>query len=577
VNSKEDWLREVRRSVLFQEDGKESALGVTIRNGVTFLINGKSDGNAVHDAGTQIMSGLLGALLHPGPRHSLVVGLGTGSTAGWLGAIPSMERVDVVELEAAVLKVAELCAPVNRDVLRNPKVQITIGDARETLLTTRQQYDLIVSEPSNPYRAGVASLYTSEYYRAAVNRLRSGGLFLQFVQAYEVDSTTIRTIYATFATAFHYVETWQTNQGDLLFIGSSSPIAKDSGRLRERIAEPPFAGALASAWGVKDVEGVLAYFVADAAFAEELLRAGAPAVNTDDRNVIEFSFGRAVGKPMNSVIPQLREAAHRHGHDRPTVAGTVDWRRVDEQNLSIGLLLDAPPAVYGFLDDAQRKTAAALTAYVNGNIGDAVASWSPPSVDAANITELAAIADMLGWAQDAQATEYIDRLALTNAAEATLLRAMALARRGFFADAAAAFEIAYQEFRKQPWAIVPVFQNSFPIAEYVAAQDPTGAFARQIYSAIEQPFSVYTFEAERRKTLLALGKLIDGVTYSELTRRALTLFEPNVPWDRDFLQTRYDCYNGLGDVRTSTAEVELKRFLRGEPQPLDPAGSAAAQ
>jgi hypothetical protein len=326
---------------------------------------------------------------------------------------------------------------------------------------------------------------------------------------------------------------------------------------------------------VKDLEGVLAYFVADEAFAEELLRAGAPPVNTDDRNIIEFSFGRAVGKPMNSVIPELREAAHRRGHDRPTVAGTVDWRRVDEQNLSIGLLLDAPPAVYGFLDEAQRKTATALTAYVNGNIGGAVASWSPPSVDAANITELAATADMLGWAQDARASEYIDRLALTNVAEATLLRAMVLARRGFFADAAAAFEIAYQGFRKQPWAIMPVLQNSFPIAEYVAAQDSTGGFARQIYSAIEQPFSVYTFEADRRKTLLALGKLIDGAAYSEFTRRAVTLFEPNVPWDREFLQTRHDCYKTLGDARQRIAEIELKRFLRGEPQRLDPAPSAA--
>ena len=73
-----------------------------------------------------------------------------------------MERVDVVELEPAILEVARYCAPVNRNVLNNPKVRMQIGDAREVLLTTKERYDIIFSEPSNPYRAGVASLFTRE-------------------------------------------------------------------------------------------------------------------------------------------------------------------------------------------------------------------------------------------------------------------------------------------------------------------------------------------------------------------------------------------------------------------------------
>src|SRR6201999_1165051 len=97
----------------------------------------------------------------------------------------------VFELEPAILRVAKACAPVNQNALENPKVKVRIGDARESLLTTREKYDLIASEPSNPYRAGVASLCTREYYRAVSNRLRPGGLFLQWVQAYEVDTQTI--------------------------------------------------------------------------------------------------------------------------------------------------------------------------------------------------------------------------------------------------------------------------------------------------------------------------------------------------------------------------------------------------
>jgi spermidine synthase len=137
---------------------------------IAFVVNGKSDGSARGDAGTQVMAGLVGAMLHPDPRSALVIGLGTGSTAGWLGAVPSMERVDVVELEPAVLRVAEDCAPVNHDVLHNPKVHIRIGDAREVLLATRNRYDIIFSEPSNPYRAGIASLFTREFYEAPRRR-----------------------------------------------------------------------------------------------------------------------------------------------------------------------------------------------------------------------------------------------------------------------------------------------------------------------------------------------------------------------------------------------------------------------
>ena len=110
------------------------------------------------------MGGLLGAILHPQPRSAMVIGLGSGSTAGWLGEVPSIDRVDVVELEPAMLEVARRCAPINERPLDNPKVHVVRGDAREVLSVTRQRYDIVFSEPSNPYRAGVASLYTSEYY-----------------------------------------------------------------------------------------------------------------------------------------------------------------------------------------------------------------------------------------------------------------------------------------------------------------------------------------------------------------------------------------------------------------------------
>ena len=125
-------------------------------------MNGKSDGSALRrraDAG----DGRAGRRGAPSrcPAAALVIGLGTGSTAGWLAQVPSIERVDVVELEPAVAEVARLCALVNRDCLGNPRIHLHVGDGRELLLTSRQQYDIVFSEPSNPYRVGVSSLFTT--------------------------------------------------------------------------------------------------------------------------------------------------------------------------------------------------------------------------------------------------------------------------------------------------------------------------------------------------------------------------------------------------------------------------------
>ncbi len=186
-----------------------------------FTTNGKVDGHCRSTPATQIMGGLLGALLHPAPRTSLVIGLGSGSSAGWLAAVPEMTRVDAVELEPSMLEVARRCAVVNEHALDNPKLHVVLGDAREVLSVTPERYDIVFSEPSNPYRAGVASLYTRQFYDRVLQHLKPGGMFLQWVQAYEIDEPAMRTIFATAATAFPYVETWQLECADLLLVGSA--------------------------------------------------------------------------------------------------------------------------------------------------------------------------------------------------------------------------------------------------------------------------------------------------------------------------------------------------------------------
>ncbi|HEV7501077.1 MAG TPA: fused MFS/spermidine synthase, partial [Vicinamibacteria bacterium] len=366
-NGRRAWLNDSRRFVLWEREGVESSVALQAFSGLAFVVNGKIDGNARNDAPTQVMGGLLGCLLRPDVRRSMVIGLGTGSTAGWLADVPGMERTDVVELEPAILDVARACAPVNRRALDNPRLHVTTGDAREVLMAGRGAYDLVFSEPSNPYRAGVASLFTREFYQAVDARLSADGVFLQWVQAYEVDERTISTILATLASVFPEVEVWQVHNVDLVLVASRRPLRHRAAELEARLRAEPFATALRAAWRVTDVHEFLSAFVAGPALARRFL-AGGDAVATDDLNPVEFSFARLVAQRTAFDVERMRAAAAALGADRPAVEGPIDWERVRRHRVEIYTIAnDSAPLGPGALE-AERDRVTAHAQYAAGRI-----------------------------------------------------------------------------------------------------------------------------------------------------------------------------------------------------------------
>ena len=240
-------------------------------------------------------------------------------------------------------------APVNRSVLTNPKVEIEIGDAREALLTTRERYDVIVSEPSNPYRAGIASLFTRELYRAAEERLAEGGLFVQWVQSYEIDTETLRTIYATLTSVFPEVSTWETARFDIVLVASREPLTRSADDLRSRLAKEPYAEAINKVWRVDDLEGVLAHHLAGPRVARELAAAAGDRLNTDDRTRIEFAFARHLGRKAFWSSSALHQFALRRDDARPSdFSGSIDWDKVvDRENRRFGCRAPQPGFAYG--------------------------------------------------------------------------------------------------------------------------------------------------------------------------------------------------------------------------------------
>ena len=211
------------REIVFYRDGPSATVAVVQSGGISSLsVNGKVDAsNYAADMPTQIMLGHLPLLLHRHPRDVLVIGLGSGITAGAVARHP-IERLDVVEIEPAVVEASRYFTRENHDVLRDRRARLIVADARNFLLTAPGDYDVITSEPSNPWIGGVATLFSREFFALARERLRPGGVMVQWVHGYSLAPEDLGMIVATFRSVFPATSLWQVAPGDYLLVGRAT-------------------------------------------------------------------------------------------------------------------------------------------------------------------------------------------------------------------------------------------------------------------------------------------------------------------------------------------------------------------
>jgi spermidine synthase len=561
-NRIKEWISAQNATLEWQADGVESSVAVTASAAYSFVVNGKSDGNARGDAPTQVMSGLIGAALLPAPRKALVIGLGTGSTAGWLAKVPEITRVDVAELEPLILRVARDCAPVNLNVLDDPKVHVTIGDAREVLLATRERYDLVFSEPSNPYRAGISSLYTRELYEAAARALTEEGIFLQWLQFYDIDGQTIRTAIATLRSVFPSVVIFQTEESDLLLLGSARPLRVDVASLRARLATEPFRSGMNAAWRMDDLEGFLAHHVASAPFAQRIAEMEGDRVNLDDVNRLEFAFARNVGKGANLTGAALLAASRALGTDRAdVVSGEVDWLKVERRR---AVLWDEAVAAVGPSSPAgDRALFEAALAYRRHDLGPARWLWKTGHPAADSLYEEAMFAEALADAADEEAIALAERVRRTRSVEADAILARQRLRQNEPRAAASLLASAFHGYRDDPWPLPELMSRSLELAAAIAEFDrPDGA---ALFEALSVRFSGANLEGSRKLAAVRVAVASDP---DRLCARAFGAIEPNPPWNRPFLEQRAACYRTTNDPRASLAEKDLGAFADDAIVPL---------
>jgi predicted Zn-dependent protease len=377
--------------IVYFRDGLNANISVAKTDDyIALRTNGKVDASN-HDATTQLLLGHLAALAHP-PRRVLLVGFGSGMTASALVAYPELERLDVVEIEPAVVGAAPLLARLNRNVLSDPRVHVTFDDARNFLFTTREKYDLIISEPSNPWIAGVATLFTREFYDAVRARLTPGGVFVQWMQAYSLYPEDLRMLFATFLSEFHGATLWHGDAPDLILMAPSPPSGEILKRAQDLYGLPRLHEDVTQL-GMEEAAGLFGFYLLD----DEHLRkfSSGAQLNTDDRTLLEYHAPRSLlvhGLENENRDALLRRQKNPLPEDFPAEArdaalaasATTSVNQEDADGAERFLrALDNRPATAA-IDTIRGRAALAYSSYQTAfRVFDAALAIDPNSLEAA--------------------------------------------------------------------------------------------------------------------------------------------------------------------------------------------------
>ena len=230
---------------LFLKEGRAGVISVVSYDGE----HAKVQSNGLHESvlhlrdpyRIMLMEGLLGLLpyfLHDDPRSAFVVGYGGGVTVRAL-TYTDLASIRVVELEPAVIDAGRVIYRGEPPALTDPRVRIDINDARNTLLVENRRYDIVASQPSHPWRAGAANVFTQEFFQIVRARLNPGGIYAQWVNLFNMDATTLRAIFKAFYTVFpEGMGFANLHTGDYVLLGADHALQLDYARMAPRMALP---------------------------------------------------------------------------------------------------------------------------------------------------------------------------------------------------------------------------------------------------------------------------------------------------------------------------------------------------
>lgn len=257
---------------------------------ISLSTNGKIDGSTgMDDMYTQVLLGQFPMFMHPDPKQVLVVGLGTGVTVGSILTHP-VEQLECVEITKGVIDAAHYFKDVNLNVMEDKRMKIRIDDAKSVLKTSNKNYDVIVSEPSNVWRAGIGNLFSTEYFQECRNHLNPGGVMAQWIQVYHMDNETLKVILRTFKEVFPYIYIFHTLD-DFILVGSPTPITPNFPAWETRLQQQQIKSILARI-NITSLTHLLGFQIVGPDTVDRLTREDGP-VNSDYFPYLEYKAPKA--------------------------------------------------------------------------------------------------------------------------------------------------------------------------------------------------------------------------------------------------------------------------------------------
>lgn len=290
----------------FLREGRSGVVGVVSWNGKGLEL--QKDGltesvvNPVrpHALLAETLLGLAPWLLHPKPRNAFVIGLGGANTVQAL-TLTDLTSIRVLELEPLVRDAMRSIHNGEIPALQDSRVELVFDDARQRLLLEEHNYDLIISQPSHPWLAGGANLFSREFFRLARSRLTADGIYIQWLNLFHMDTQTLQSVLQAFYGEFNYgISLIVFNERSLLLLGSQTPLRLNAPTIQTRLAQPAIREVLDS-HDLRQPHDLLRYL---ALSREEALQAANNAIPATDTNLLpEVRLGRLGQAPTGDDDP----------------------------------------------------------------------------------------------------------------------------------------------------------------------------------------------------------------------------------------------------------------------------------
>ncbi|MFC2140052.1 fused MFS/spermidine synthase, partial [Bacteroidota bacterium] len=226
--------------LLYYKEGTNANVAVTESGSPkekVLIINGKPDASSIGDMPTQILVGQIPMILHPNPENVFMVGFGSGATIGTVLRHP-IEKMDCAEISSEVIEAGHFFKEENQNCMEDERLNIYNEDALTLLKLSSEKYDVIISEPSNPWIAGIGNLFSKEYFELCKSKLDSNGIMVQWYHLYESQDEVVQLVLGTFQSVFPNSQVWNGVANDIIIVGYKNEYKPDFDFLTEKLNRP---------------------------------------------------------------------------------------------------------------------------------------------------------------------------------------------------------------------------------------------------------------------------------------------------------------------------------------------------